>query len=105
MRWWLQNGLAGFFLLSLLWGVVCIAYDVAIMWLYGVKDTISWQTQQAAMKNPIVALAVGLPVGFLGVHFFCSRTLPLFDRGQPWINNAIGVAIGALVAFFYWRQG
>jgi hypothetical protein len=51
-------------------GVWLICYDVFLVWHYGVEQTISWQTYQAARSEPIIPLLLGLAVGILFGHLF-----------------------------------
>lgn len=104
MCWWLRNGLAGWFVLTLIWGAVSIIYDTLIEILTGTRNTISWQTQQAALANPVIPAAVGLIVGGLAVHFFRVRALAMFDASQPWLYYAAGFVAGAVLVGLTWTQ-
>jgi len=104
MAWWFQHGLAGWFVLSLIWGVLTIVYDSLIALWYGGQDTISWQTQQAALQNPIIPAAIGLVVGGLTVHFFKVRSMGWFEIGQPWHYYALAYACGAFLIALTWTQ-
>ena len=104
MKWWFQNGLAGWAILSTVWGVLSIVYDIAIEAMYGTQSTISWQTQQVSIANPVVPMAVGLVAGGLACHFFKVRTMGWFEAGQPWHYYAIGFVAGAFLIALTWTQ-
>lgn len=102
--WWLKNGLAGWFVLTLVWGVLSIAFDTAIEIVTGTRNTISWEMQLAALANPVIPAAVGLVVGGLAVHFFRVRALALFDARQPWLYYLAGFVAGAVLVGLTWEQ-
>ena len=102
--WWLTHGLAGWVILSTIWGVATIILDVLIEALTGTQYTISWQTQQLSIINPVIPTALGLVVGGLTVHFFKVRDWPWMQSGQPWHFYAIGFACGAFLVALCWTQ-
>jgi hypothetical protein len=103
--YWLKNGLLGWVVLSSLWGVASIVYDILIVTIGGgVKDTISWQTQQVSVGNPVIPCALGIVVGGLTIHFFKVRDWPWFQHGQPWHFYALGFVLGAVAVAATWTQ-
>jgi hypothetical protein len=102
--WWLRHGLAGWTVLSLIWGVATIAYDAAIEAIAGTQSTISWQAQQASIANPVIPTALGLVVGGLTIHFFKVRAWGWFQEGQPWHDYAAGFLAGAALVALSWTQ-
>ena len=104
MSFWLRNGLIGFAILTGMWGLIAIVFDSAIEAATGTIDTISGQTQQFSIANPVVPAAVGLVTGGLVIHFFKVRDWSWFDPRQPLRDWVIGAVAGMILVAYTWTQ-
>jgi hypothetical protein len=101
---WLRNGILGWFVLSLAWGLATIVYDVYLEFWVGNANTISWETQQISKDNPVIPGAIGLVVFGLAVHFWKVREWSWFDPRQPlWYWLVCGL-LGATFVALTWTQ-
>ncbi len=103
-NWFIRNGLAGWFALSLAWGVASIVFDALVLALAGVQYTISWQMQQVARGNPVVPFAISFVSGGLMVHFFKVRDLDWCHPDNPIRYAALGLLMGMVAVAFVWTQ-
>lgn len=102
--WWLKNALCVWFLLSLIWGILTIVLDVIVLWLHGSRYTISWQTQEVSLENPVIPAAIGFVVWGLAVHFWKIREWSWFDVRHPlWYWLMCGL-LGAVFVALTWTQ-
>lgn len=101
---WIKNGLAGWAIMSSIWGLASIIYDITLECMFGRDATISWQTQLKSISNPVIPTACGLVIGGLTVHFFVVRSLHWNDAHQPWKFWLCGAVAGGLLVLASWTQ-
>ena len=103
-RWWLNHALLTWVLLSAIWGALTIILDVVVIMTQGNKGTISYQTQQASLDNPVIPAAVGFLVFGLAWHFWFIHDWSLLDPRHPLWRWVVGGILGSIFVYFFWLQ-
>jgi hypothetical protein len=102
--WWLRKALLIWVLLSLIWGALTILLDIVVFALEGTKFTISWQTQEVSLENPVIPASVGFLVWGLAVHFWKIRAWNWWDTRHPLWYWVAGGLLGAVFVALTWTQ-
>ncbi len=102
--WWLKNALFTWFVLSLVWGALTIILDGVVLALNGREATISWQTREVSLANPVIPASLGFLVWGLAVHFFKIHEWSWLDVRQPFHAWLAGGLLGATFVALFWTQ-